>query len=71
MADAYRADLRDVQVSVVAEVARNYLELRGAQARRIVADENARIQRDTLRLTSVRRDVVTAIRWTWRAPAPG
>lgn len=56
-ADAARADLHDVQVSVAAEVARNYLELRGAQARRLVAEENARTQRETLRLTTVRREV--------------
>lgn len=54
-ADAFRADLRDVQVTVAAEVARNYLELRGAQARRAVAEVNASTQRETLRLTSVRR----------------
>jgi multidrug efflux system outer membrane protein len=56
-AEAARADLRDAQVTVSAEVARNYLELRGAQARRAVAEENAHTQRDTLRLTEVRYDV--------------
>jgi multidrug efflux system outer membrane protein len=56
-AEAAQADLRDVQVTVVAEVARNYLELRGAQTRRAVAEENARTQRDTLKLTDVRFQV--------------
>ncbi|HET6971521.1 MAG TPA: efflux transporter outer membrane subunit [Phenylobacterium sp.] len=56
-AEAAQADLADARVTVIAEVARNYLELRGAQVRRAVAEENARIQRDTLRLTKVRFDV--------------
>lgn len=56
-AQAAQADLRDVQVTVAAEVARNYLELRGAQARRAVAEENLRTQRDTLRLTDLRYEV--------------
>jgi multidrug efflux system outer membrane protein len=56
-ADATRDDLRDVQTSVTAEVARNYLELRGAQARRVVAEANAATQRETLRLTNVRRGI--------------
>ncbi len=38
-------------------MARNYLELRGAQARRAVAEENAHTQRDTLRLTEIRRQI--------------
>lgn len=53
-AGAARAELRDVQVSVAAEVARNYLELRGAQARLAVARRNLETQRETLRLTRVR-----------------
>ena len=56
-ADAAREDLRDVQTSVTAEVARNYLELRGAQARRAVAEANAATQQETLRLTNVRRGI--------------
>jgi len=56
-AEAAQADLRDVQVTVAAEVARNYLELRGAQARRAVAEENANTQKDTLRLTNVRFEI--------------
>lgn len=58
-ADAAREDLRDAQVVVVAEIARNYLLLRGAQARRMVAEENARTAQDTLRLTQVRHDIGT------------
>ncbi len=56
-AEAARADLRNAQVTVAAEVARNYLELRGAQTRRAVAEENARTQQDTLRLTEVRYQI--------------
>jgi multidrug efflux system outer membrane protein len=56
-ADANRADLANVRVTVSAEVARNYLELRGAQARRAVAEENASTQRETLRLTQVRMQI--------------
>ena len=46
-----------MRVTVVAEVARNYLELRGAQARRVVADANLASARETFRLTSVRSRV--------------
>jgi outer membrane protein, multidrug efflux system len=53
-AEAAGDDVRDAQVMVAAEVARNYLELRGAQARRAVAEENADTERETLRLTQVR-----------------
>jgi len=53
-AGAARADLRDAQVTIAAEVARNYLELRGAQARLAVANRNLDTQRETLRLTQVR-----------------
>lgn len=56
-AEATKADLQNVRITVAAEVARNYLELRGAQTRRAVAEENARTQRDTLRLTQIRFDV--------------
>ena len=55
-AGAAQADLRDAQVTVAAEVARNYLELRGAQARLKVAYRNLETQRETLRLTKVRFD---------------
>src|SRR5712671_4044401 len=53
---AIEADLRNVQVSVVAELARNYFELRGAQWRLAVADRSLANQRETLRLTQLRRD---------------
>jgi len=41
---------RDVLISVIAEVARNYIELRGAQRGLEVAEKNIRIQTDTLKL---------------------
>lgn len=53
---AFAADLRDVQVSVVAELARNYFELRGSQWRLAVAERSLLNQRETLRLTQLRRD---------------
>jgi len=55
-ADAGAADarLRDAQVLVAAEVARNYLELRGAQKRLAVARANLDYQRETFDLTKVR-----------------
>ncbi len=53
---ASEADLRDVQVSVVAELARNYFELRGAQWQLAVAERSLTNQRETLRLTQLRRD---------------
>jgi len=52
----FEADLHDVQVSVVAELARNYFELRGAQWRLAVAQRSLTNQRETLRLTQLRRD---------------
>jgi len=54
---AANADLAGAQVTVAAEVARNYLELRGAQARLAVANRNLESQRETARLTRVRFDV--------------
>jgi multidrug efflux system outer membrane protein len=56
-ADAAKADLRNAQVTIAAEVSRTYFQLRGAQARRAVAEENARTQADTVRLTKVRYDI--------------
>ncbi len=58
-AEAAREDLRNAQVVVVADIARNYMLLRGAQARRAVAEENARTAQDTLHLTEVRGQVGT------------
>jgi multidrug efflux system outer membrane protein len=56
-ADAAVADLRDAQVLIAAEVARNYVELRGAQKRLGVARTNLGYQRDTLELTQVRLEL--------------
>jgi multidrug efflux system outer membrane protein len=53
-AGASEADARDVKITVAAEVARNYFELRGAQQRRVVAEANAAAQRETLKLTQTR-----------------
>ncbi len=53
---AFVFDLRDVQVSVVAELASNYFQLRGAQWRLAVAERQLGNQRETLRLTQLRRD---------------
>ena len=53
-AGAAGARLRDAQVLVAAEVARNYLELRGAQKRLAVARANLEYQRETLDLTKTR-----------------
>src|SRR5271156_6325852 len=53
---AFEADLQDVRVSVAAELARNYFELRGAQWRLAVAQRSLENQRQTLRLTELRRD---------------
>ena len=53
---AAREDLRDVQVSLSAELARTYFELRGAQERLAVALRNAENQRRTLEVTQQRLD---------------
>jgi multidrug efflux system outer membrane protein len=46
----------DVRLSVIAEVARNYFELRGAQQQLIVAERNAANQRRALELVQARLD---------------
>jgi multidrug efflux system outer membrane protein len=51
---AARARLRDAQVTVTAEVARNYFVLRGLQEQLAVAVSNADNQSQTLKLTQVR-----------------
>jgi outer membrane protein, multidrug efflux system len=48
------ATLRDAQVSVTAEVARTYFELRGEQTQLAVARHNVDNQRETLQLTQAR-----------------
>lgn len=55
-AEAYAALLDDVRVTVAAEVARNYFELRGLQRQLAVLDRSLANQRETLRLTQLRRD---------------
>ena len=55
-AAASAADLAAVQVAIVGEVARSYLELRGLQERLAVARENAENQRETLRIVEARLD---------------
>jgi multidrug efflux system outer membrane protein len=49
-------DLRDIQVSLTAELARAYFELRGAQEQLSVAQRNAENQRRTLLVTRQRLD---------------
>lgn len=53
---AVAADLHAVQVSVAAEVARNYFELRGAQEQYAVAQRNADNQTQTLKIAQARFD---------------
>ena len=55
-AAATAADLAALQVAIVGEVARSYLELRGLQQRLQVARGNAENQRETLRIVEVRLD---------------
>jgi outer membrane protein, multidrug efflux system len=55
-AESFDATLEDVRVVVAAEVARNYFELRGLQQQLTVLDRSLANQRETLRLTQVRRD---------------
>jgi len=50
------ANLRDAQVSVAAEVARTYFELRGEQNQLTIARKNAQNQQDTLQYTVARLD---------------
>jgi multidrug efflux system outer membrane protein len=56
-ADAAVSDLRDAQVLIAAEVARNYVELRGAQKRLAVARANLGYSQETLELTRVRLEL--------------
>lgn len=53
---ALASDLRALQVSIAAEVAQTYFELRGLQEQLRVARENAENQQTTLELTEVRRE---------------
>src|SRR5437879_6247901 len=56
LADVAQEDLRNVQVTMTAEVARAYFELRGAQEQLDVARRNAENQRRTFDLTKQRLD---------------
>ncbi len=49
------ASLHDAQVSVIAEVARNYFELRGEQTQLAVAQANVKNQEQVLQLTQAQR----------------
>jgi outer membrane protein, multidrug efflux system len=51
---AQEASLRDLSVSLTAEVARNYFQLRGLQNQLAVARRNAENQSQTLKITQVR-----------------
>jgi len=53
---AQQENLRDAEVAIAAEVARNYYELRGAQRRLQVAQDNLDSARQTLELTQTRYD---------------
>lgn len=53
-ARASAASLGDVQVSIAAEVAINYISLRGAQARLAIAEANLASQLETLQITQWR-----------------
>ncbi|MGZ8158997.1 MAG: efflux transporter outer membrane subunit [Methylobacter sp.] len=52
--DAEEASLRDLGVSLIAEVARNYFELRGLQNQLATAKKNVKNQAQTLEITRVR-----------------
>lgn len=56
LVQAAEAGVYSTQVSITAEVARNYFELRGTQQRLEVAQRNAENQRETLRITTARLD---------------
>ncbi|MBA5687731.1 efflux transporter outer membrane subunit [Duganella sp. LX47W] len=51
---ASEVSLADVRVTVAAEVARNYIDLRGAQARLAIARDNVASQEATMRITDWR-----------------
>ncbi len=55
-AQALEASVEDARVIVAAEVAREYFTLRGLQQQLAVAERSLVNQRETLRLTQVRRD---------------
>lgn len=51
---AVEEDLRAVLVSLLAELGRNYIELRGTQRRLAIAAENIRVQQEMLEITKLR-----------------
>lgn len=51
---ASAADMAAAQLSIVAEVARTYVDLRAAQRRLAIAEENLRLQQQTLELVAAR-----------------
>src|SRR5687767_1478791 len=53
-AESFEAARRDVLISVVAEIVRNYFELRGTQHQLNVARRNATNQTETLQITQLR-----------------
>jgi multidrug efflux system outer membrane protein len=57
---ASKAALEEVQVSLFAEVARNYFDLRGVQQRQAIARRDIANQQDTLKLIRARAEVGTA-----------
>ncbi len=52
--EADRENLRDILVSLLAEVARNYIDVRTYQARLMVAAKNIKVQEETLHLVKSR-----------------
>ncbi|HEV3431905.1 MAG TPA: efflux transporter outer membrane subunit [Paraburkholderia sp.] len=59
-ADAVQADLADAQVSLAAEVAQAYIDLRDQQQRLLIAQRTAELQQQSLTLTEQRRAGGTA-----------
>ena len=57
---ASEASMHDAQVSLFAEVARNYFELRGTQQRLAIAQRNIANQADSLKLIDARAQIGTA-----------
>lgn len=49
-------DRRDVLISLLAEIARNYVELRGSQRLMVIAQANLELQQATLDITRIRLD---------------
>lgn len=53
---AVEEDLRAVRVSLLAELGRNYIDLRATQCRLAIASENLRVQQEVLDITTLRFD---------------